>query len=284
MNYRHIYHAGNFADVFKHLALCFVLEKLVEKDAPFFVLDTHSGIGKYDLSSLEANKTGEYKKGILRLYNQVNLDPIFSRYLNLIKKLNRLYGKELRIYPGSGSIIKYFLRTQDRAILSELNNQDFIFLKRCFAGNRQVRTLCSDGYELIKSQLPPKEKRGLIFIDPPFEKGNGKESDFNQILRYLLIAHKKFSTGIYLIWYPIINQKASNFFLSQIKATIKSERILVGEIFLDKEIKDEFKGCGVLIINYPWLLNEKLNTVLSVMTKVFISNGDKNTSSRVFQL
>lgn len=266
MNYHHIFHAGNFADVFKHFILSLCLEKLQEKEKPFFVIDTHSGIGKYDLESEQANKTAEYKDGILQLLSVKNIDPIFQNYLNIIKNFNRFNQGKIITYPGSPQIIKQFLRNEDKAILAELHPQDFLLLKRNFAGNKKIQIFNQDGYLLLKSQLPPLIKRGLILIDPPFEKENGREDDFIQIIKYLKEAYKRFATGTYLIWYPIVNEKITTQFHRQIKE-LKIDKTLISEIIIDERISDGFKGCGMIIINAPWQLEEKLQKALPLLLK-----------------
>lgn len=266
MNYHHIFHAGNFADVFKHLVLCLCLEKLQEKENPFLVIDTHSGIGKYDLTSELANKTAEYKDGIEKILQVQNPHPYFKNYLNIVKKFNQLSGGELKFYPGSPQIIKQFLRENDRAIFAELHNQDFQILKRNFAGNYKTTVLNQDGYLLLKSHLPHIIKRGLVLIDPPFERENGREDDFESIVKYLKDGYKRFATGIYLVWYPIIGEKSLSNFHQKIK-DLNFPKTLISELIIDKNIKEGFKGSGMLIINAPYQLEEKLNIVLPLILK-----------------
>ena len=265
MNYRHIFHSGNFADVFKHLILCLCLEKLQKKETPFFVIDTHSGTGKYDLTSELANKTSEYKDGILKILSVYNINPLFREYINLIKKINQ-FNKEdgIKYYAGSPHVIKNYLRPQDKAILCELHPQDFLILKRNFAGNKQITTLNQDGYSLLKSHLPHLIKRGLVLIDPPFEKENGREDDFLQIIKYLSEAYKRFATGTYLIWYPIVDEKSVSNFWQKIK-NLGIKKILLAEIIIDNNIKDGFKGCGMIIINPPYQLDEELSLSLPLI-------------------
>jgi len=264
MNYHHIFHSGNFADVFKHLILCLCLEKLREKENPFFAIDTHSGIGKYDLTSELANKTGEYKDGILKLLEAKNIDPLFNSYLKIVEKFNQLNPGELKTYPGSPQIIKQFLREGDKGIFSELHPQDFLLLKKNFAGNHKVKTLNQDGYLLLKSYLPPVIKRGLILIDPPFEKENGREDDFVQMVKYLHEAYKRFATGIYLIWYPIVNESSTRQFHQEIQ-NLGIKKTLIAEIIIDQNIKEGFKGCGMVVVNFPYQLDEKLSKVLPLI-------------------
>ncbi|MES2677740.1 MAG: 23S rRNA (adenine(2030)-N(6))-methyltransferase RlmJ [Pseudomonadota bacterium] len=264
MNYRHIFHSGNFADVFKHLILCLCLEKLQEKENPFFVIDTHSGIGKYDLTSELANKTGEYKDGILKLLQVKNTHPFFSSYLKIVEQFNRLNPDQLKTYPGSPQIIKQFLRANDQAVFAELHPEDYILLKRNFAGNYKTTTLNQDGYALLKSHLPPAIKRGLILIDPPFEKGNGREDDFDQMIKYLREAYKRFATGIYLLWYPIVDKNTTRQFHQEIM-NLGIKKTLIAEIIIDQNIKEGFKGCGMAIVNFPYQLDEKLKVALPLI-------------------
>ncbi|MCE3255654.1 MAG: hypothetical protein K0R25_1148 [Rickettsiaceae bacterium] len=273
MNYHHLYHAGNFADVFKHFILCLCLEKLQEKEAPFFVIDTHSGIGKYDLTSDLANKTAEYKDGILRILEAPNTHPLFRNYLNIVRRFNQLNQGEIKTYPGSPQIIKQFLREQDKAIFAELHPQDFLLLKRNFAGNKKVQTLNQDGYLLLKSHLPPLIKRGLILIDPPFEKGFAQD-DFSSVIKYLKEGYKRFATGIYLIWYPLVGEKSADDFWRKMK-NLGIEKMLRSELVIDQNIKEGFKGCGMIVVNPPYQLDEKLSLSLPLILNYLEKNRGK---------
>lgn len=261
MNYHHIFHSGNFADVFKHLILCLCLEKLQEKENPFFAIDTHSGIGKYDLTSELANKTGEYKDGIIKLLQAKNVHPLFSSYLKIVQQFNQINPDELKTYPGSPQIIKQFLRENDKAFFAELHPEDYVLLKRNFAGNYKTTTLNQDGYGLLKSHLPPAIKRGLILIDPPFEKENGRGDDFDLMIKYLYEAYKRFATGIYLLWYPIVNKNITRQFHQEI-INLGIKKTLIAEIIIDQNIKEGFKGCGMAVVNFPYQLDKKLTVAL----------------------
>lgn len=263
MNYHHSYHAGNFADVFKHFALSLILEKLQEKENGFFVLDTHAGIGKY---SLENNK--EFAGGIAKIYNK-KVDKIFASYLGLVKRFN--FHKDLKNYPGSPKIIKNFLRSQDRAIFCELHQKDHILLRKAFAGDKSVQIFNQDGYQFLKSHLPPKENRGLILIDPPFEKENGKEDDFISLLKFLPEALKRFSHGTYLIWYPITDElKVKDFYqkLQIVREKFKEKEFCIMEIEVDTSLAfvgSAFSKCGLLIVNPPWQFCEKMSKALPML-------------------
>ena len=169
MNYRHIYHAGNFSDVVKHAVLALLIEHLKHKDKPFFVLDTHAGIGRYDLDSPEAKKTGESANGIGRLMAAPAVPPELDAYLGAIAALNARSKGALRWYPGSPGLIRSLLRPRDRLVAVELHPDDAAKLEATFRRDFQVKVLHMDGYAALKSLLPPSERRGLALVDPPFE-------------------------------------------------------------------------------------------------------------------
>lgn len=274
MNYRHIYHAGNFADIFKHLALIFCLEKLCEKDSPFLVLDTHAGLGKYNIKSEESLKTFEAENGIKKLLKTADLsDKIFSSYLKILKKLNDETLANLNIYPGSPAIIKYFLRDQDKGIFAELNPADFLQLKRNFAGNPKISTVNEDGFDLLKSRLPHVIKRGVILIDPAFEKDQSSVSaDYEKTINALQEGHKRFAHATYLVWHPIINkpieEKTLEIFYQKMK-NLPFEKMLHATFSIGEKASEEIKmnACGLFIINAPWQLEEKLNHAMSIVLK-----------------
>lgn len=277
MNYRHSFHAGNFADVFKHFILCLFLEKLREKDKGFFVLDTHAGIGKYDL--IEKNQ--EYLNGIAKIYGR-KIDSNFASYQEMVRRFN--FFKELKIYPGSPKIIKNFLRPLDQAIFCELHQEDFVLLKRAFAGDKSVQIFKENGYQFLKSHLPPIEGRGLVLIDPPFEKENGREDDFLEIIKYLQEGIKRFAHGMYLIWYPIVDEKKVEKFyqsLDELKAKLKVADLLKIEFGIDASVnleKPGFRKCGMIAINPPWQFEEKINKSLPLLLQAL---GQKNGEFRI---
>ncbi len=272
MNYNHLYHAGNFADIFKHLALIFCLEKLREKDAPFFVLDTHAGSGKYNLTSAEALKTGEAVDGILQFVKNQNSDDLLLKsYLDILARINFKNAadgdnSQIKFYPGSPYIIKSFLRPQDRAIFSEIKREEYFQLKNNFAGAKNIFYLNEDGFELTRSKLPPIEKRGLILIDPAFEKISDPISkDYDKTVEAAKEALKRFSHGIYLIWHPIIDKESEQQVLQDFykkMGDLKAEKFL--HLIFNSDKKDsvaKMKSCGMFIINAPWGLEEKLRII-----------------------
>lgn len=246
MNYRHIYHAGNFADVFKHALLAQLLKSLQRKEAPFCYLDTHAGIGRYDLHHEAAQKTGEYRTGISRLWNVVGLGEGFADYLAAVRALNG--GDHLRFYPGSPRIARHLLRPQDRMVLLEMHPEEAAMLRAEFQGDRQVAVHEQDGYAGLKGFLPPKEKRGLVLIDPPYEE----KDDFDRIVTGLKAAHERWAGGTYAIWYPIKDRPTVERFHRRLVAT-GIRKILLAE-FAVYPLDNAFRlnGSGMIVVNPPW--------------------------------
>lgn len=269
MNYRHIYHAGNFADVFKHIILLMMLEKLKQKDKPFCVIDTHAGIGKYDLHSQNAERTGEYKNGIGKLIDEKAKNIWIKKYIELVRKTN---GSEFRFYPGSPVVAQKLIRNNDRIILSELHNEDFVTLKKLLKADNRIAVHHKDAYESLKAFLPPKEKRGLVLIDPPFEK----KDEFETLISQVSKATKKWATGIFAIWYPIKDRAlVQKFHDALIEAKIPE--IMVAE-FMIRADKDPltFNGSGMVIINPPWKLYEEIEELLPELSQLIkLETGGK---------
>lgn len=282
MNYRHIYHAGNFADIFKHIILTLCLEKMHEKPTSFFALDTHAGLGKYDLSDDKSLKTHEADEGIKKLLQHKNFaDFLPARYLKILAKINRCeiheLPEKLNVYAGSPAIIRDYLRRDDRAIFSELNREDFIKLRKNFAGHERFSLFNLDGLSLLKSKLPPLEKRALVIIDPAFEKDQSKISvDWENVLRGLKDAHKRFSNGVYLVWYPIIksDEEVLKNFYREI-SDLKFEKVLHTTFDIGQKTEEtKMHACGMFIFNAPWQLDEKLKTILPQVLEVLKKSSE----------
>lgn len=279
MNYHHIYHAGNFADIFKHIVLVLCLEKFHEKPTPFFALDTHAGISKYDLSDEKSTKTSEALNGINKLLKESDYQKFLpARFIKILEKFNPNFSREINTYPGSPMIIKDYLRREDRAIFSELNREDFIQLRRNFAGNPKFTLLNEDGFALLKSKLPPAQGRGLIIIDPAFEKNQSKISaDWDKIIFGLQDSYKRFAHGVFLVWYPIIKsdeEVLKNFY--QRISELKFEKKL--QLTFDigaKENETKMTACGMMIFNAPWQLEEKLKAILPQVLR-HLKNSDQS--------
>ncbi len=263
MNYRHGYHAGSFADVFKHLITINIIEILLRKEKPFCYLDTHAGRGIYHLHSnpMPKSRVGgglqspqESSGGIGKIINcEIDKSPLLvQKYLEIVKGW-----KYPKYYPGSPAIAKTLLRDSDHLILTELQTEEFKFLKENFKNNKNVAAHHLNGYQGLKAFLPPKERRGFILIDPPFEK----TEEWNTIIEGLKEGIKKFSSGVYAIWYPIKDAK-SQVFLNSIYA-LKLQEVLTVELSIyPKDVPLKLIGCGMLILNPPWPLKKEIQSWL----------------------
>jgi 23S rRNA (adenine2030-N6)-methyltransferase len=289
MNYRHIYHAGNFADVFKHVLLIALIQSLREKNTPFLYLDTHAGVGEYDFQETNAQKTQEYRNGVDKLASPLYTKKIASSrllqdYLNIINAWNEkrdsknirpsdvktLKPMGIRYYPGSPMLAKTLLRPFDRMILTELHPEDKSQLKQHFARDKQVGVHHLDGYQALKAFLPPKENRGLILIDPPFEKTD----EYQQIVQHLVQARMRWPTGIYAIWYPIKDAKAvKTFYKDLAKSGIRE--ILCCEMQVSNiEEGAGLQACGMIIVSPPWQWQKKIGPVLAHLSHILSRPGE----------
>jgi 23S rRNA (adenine2030-N6)-methyltransferase len=256
LSYQHGYHAGNFADVVKHLTLSRILCYAAQKNKPLFYLDTHSGRGLYDLKDSQAMKTGEYLQGINLLWqHRHHLPALFSPYLHCIDKINT--GSNLRFYPGSPALAIELLRTQDRLYFCELHPQEFTCLENLKRENKRVFYSHTDGIASLKALLPPVERRGVIFIDPSFEV----KDEYKTIPRAIKTAHEKFSTGIYCAWYPLVDRRLSEQFLRGMKA-IPATCSLHIEFNMHSNTELGMSGCGLWIINPPFTLKAEMEILL----------------------
>lgn len=262
MNYRHAYHAGNFADVVKHVILTLVVEHAKLKPAPFRVLDTHAGTGRYDLQALQAAKTGEWQGGIGRLLGPgaetVPSAPaaLLAPYLAIVRAENP--AGELRTYPGSPMIARRLLRPQDRLFAAELHPEDAAELAACFAGDRQTTAVELDGWTALKAFLPPVERRGIILVDPPYEVRN----EFDVMLACLAVALRKFETGTYLLWFPIKDLASIDAFHAGLRR-LGRPKILSAEILVRAPADSRrLNGAGLILVNPPWTLPAALERIL----------------------
>lgn len=264
MNYRHAYHAGNFADVFKHIILVRVIEYLKRKDAAFRVFDTHAGVGVYDLASPETAKTGEWISGIGR-FCEVTPDEknakLVEPYLKIIAEYQD--GNLLKAYPGSPMIARKLLRKQDRLSLCELHREDYGKLAGIFAGDYQVRVNQIDGWLVPGAHLPPKEKRGLVLIDPPFEEAD----DFQRLISAIEKSDRRWQGGTIIAWYPLKHERRVSDFVNTLKNG-DIEKLLRIEFWLEAaKTEAEFRGCGMIIKNPPYTLTSELNSILPFLCK-----------------
>ncbi|MBL6615806.1 MAG: 23S rRNA (adenine(2030)-N(6))-methyltransferase RlmJ [Reyranella sp.] len=258
MNYRHGYHAGNFADLLKHTALCELLRLLTAKDKKLFVLDTHAGAGGYDLAGSQARRTGEAGAGIVRLAaaSRSGMPAAVARYLAAVAAYDRKFGPSdggLRRYPGSPRLVRAALRPGDRFVVCELHPEEALALKREFAGDRAVEVRQADGYKVLKALLPPVERRGLVLIDPPFEATD----EYERLLRALRQAIRRFATGCYAVWYPIKDDNAAVF-----ARELAGFKPLALEMALHGIEPGKLAACALAVINPPWRFEEAMREAL----------------------
>ena len=254
MNYRHAFHAGNFADVVKHLALTAALLHLRRKDSPFAVIDTHAGRGAYDLSGEEAARTGEAANGIGRL-DALEGEGALAEYLSLAR------GRDT--YPGSPLIAAALLRPQDRLVAIEKHPEEAQRLKAALARTRQARVEEADGYKRLAALLPPPERRGLVLIDPPFEA----PEEFAAEVQALRNGLKRFATGIYLLWFPIKSEAQANAFTGEVlnagvKKALRIDIDLGTTVSVPGE-KDRLAAAGVIVVNPPFGFAEEMRAHLA---------------------
>ena len=270
MNYRHAFHAGNFADVFKHAVLCRILNYLRAKPAPFRVIDTHAGAGLYDLASVEASRGGEWQTGIGRLM-AVELAPpvaaLLAPYLEVVGALNER--GRLKTYPGSPALVRAWLRAQDRLIACEIEPQAAAALRQNLRGDVRIKTLDIDGWTALGAYVPPKERRGLVLVDPPFED----EGDFRRLVQGLAAAHRKWATGIYALWYPIKGTAERDALAKSLRrqgiAKILRSELIVAPL----SDPDRLNGCGMILVNPPWTLESELSVLLPALAAVLGRDG-----------
>lgn len=263
MNYRHAFHAGNFADVFKHAILTGLIESLKAKQAPFRYFDTHAGAGRYDLRGEEARKTREHEAGVQRLLEAVRLPAALHIYLNLVRALNSASNShDMAIYPGSPLIASLLMRESDRASLCELQADEATALKRLFAGDARIGVHQRDGYAALEALLPPPERRGLVLIDPPFE---AQEAEFDAIQAALANALARWPVGIYAIWYPIkLRQQSAPFLRGFVRRKIP--KVLCAELLLHPDNSAlRLNGCGMVIVNPPWKFDRQLAELMPAL-------------------
>ena len=268
LSYRHSFHAGNHADVLKHIVLMLILENLKLKEKGFFYLDTHSGVGRYRLSSNESEKTGEYTEGIGRLWDQTDLPEDVARYVKMIKKLN-YGGKELRYYAGSPLIAAELFRPQDCALLTELHPSDYPILRNNFSDYKNVTVKCDNGFQQVKATLPPKERRGLVLIDPPYEL----KEDYDLVVKAIEEGYKRFATGTYAIWYPVVLRQQTKRIFKGLEAT-GIRKILKIELAVRPDSDQRgMTASGMVVINPPWTLETQMKEILPYLTKTLVPEG-----------
>lgn len=265
MNYRHGFHAGNFADVVKHALLVMLLEALNRKPAPWAYLDTHAGAGAYDLHSEAAQRTGEALGGIGRLWPVRDKLPAAAAGLcRIVAALNPDLpeGTLPRVYPGSPRIAAALARPEERLLLAELHPEEAYLLRGEMQGNKAAAIHERDGYEMLKALTPPKERRGLVLMDPPYEKAD----EFETAAAALIAAYRHWPTGVYALWYPIKDDSARRRFLRRLEQS-GLRKILLTELHLSPQ-EGALSGTGMLIVNPPYKLDEEARDCLAALVPV----------------
>ena len=262
LSYRHSYHAGNHADVLKHIVLTLCIESLKEKEKPFLYLDTHSGAGRYLLKSEHSEKTGEYLSGINLLWQQSNIPELLNTYISVLRRYNPF--EQIKYYPGSPLIAKQLLREQDKLNLTELHPTDYPLLKQEFSKDKRTKVLREDGFAQLKSKLPPLSRRGIILIDPSYEI----KDDYQKIPAALFKAYKRFATGIYLIWYPVVSRTQTQKMIDNI-VNLGIKRISQFELAIKPDNNQKgMTASGMIVINPPWKLHEKMQTIMPWLKEI----------------
>jgi 23S rRNA (adenine2030-N6)-methyltransferase len=264
MNYRHAFHAGNFADVIKHAVLARIVAHLKEKPAAFRIIDTHAGAGVYDIAGPEAARTGEWRDGIAKLM-AAKLAPtvreLLAPYLDAVAAFND--GETLKTYPGSPGLAQCWLRPQDRLIACEREPNAARSLAARMRGDNRVKTIEIDGYTALNAYVPPKERRGLVLVDPPFEQPD----EHDRIAQGLAAAHRKWPTGIYALWYPIKETRESESFGRRL-VRLGIHRMLRAELTLPGKAEERLRGSGMILINPPWKLESEVAVLLPALAEV----------------
>jgi 23S rRNA (adenine2030-N6)-methyltransferase len=270
MNYRHAFHAGNFADVHKHVVLTRILMHLRNKPAAFRVIDTHAGAGRYDLSGDEAGRSGEWRDGIGRVRAaslEAHAQALLAPYLDIVAAYNP--SGPLAIYPGSPLIARGLMRPQDRLIACELEPHAAAALAATLRGGRQAKAVTVDGWTALSAYVPPKERRGLVLIDPPFEEAG----EFARLADALAAAHRKWPTGIYALWYPLKERAAPDTLAKRLRALglpklLRSE-LMVGALDADAPLA----GSGIIVANPPFPLAAELRQLLPALARALSPRG-----------
>jgi len=267
MNYQHAFHAGNFADVHKHVVLTRILEYLRGKPAAFRVIDSHAGAGRYDLFGPEAARSGEWRDGIARVLaaaqEEERAAALIKPYLGIVAALNA--GGALRLYPGSPLIAQALLRRQDRLVACEIAPAAAASLKIALRGDARVKVLALDGWIAVKANVPPKERRGLVLIDPPYEEA----ADFVRLSGALGEAHRKWPTGIYLLWYPIKERDGPDALARRLRR-LDVPKVLRCEMTVMPPRPDAgLIGSGLIVVNPPYPLAQELRMLLPVLMRAF---------------
>ena len=259
LSYRHAYHAGNSADVLKHWVIERILSYLTQKDKPCFYLDTHAGAGRYALAGDLANKTAEYRRGIDRIRGTSTAPAALLNYLRVVEQA---LGEQGRVYPGSPWLASKLLRAHDRLALCELHPQDYPVLAGVFAKDTRVQTFNEDGFTKSIALLPPKERRGLIVVDPSYEI----KADYEGVVTHIQRLYKRFATGTYAVWYPVVDSLRVDKMISAFKRSALKNTQRYELQTCDAEVGGMYAS-GMVVVNPPWTLTSDLQSAMPWLVK-----------------
>ena len=277
LSYQHAYHAGNMADVLKHTVLCWVIDYLLQKEKPFYFHDTHAGRGLYSLDGAEAQKTGEHLQGAARLWQQTDVPEALKPYLTTLQSFNSNatgggLAQRLHRYPGSPLLAHRMMRSTDRLCCTELHPQEFAALRQSAGNKRNIRILREDGYAALKAAMPPREKRGVVLIDPSYELATDDAAVINAVQEGL----QRFSQGIFLVWYPLVQPVRARDLCYKAQKLV-SHNLLKLELQWGKPAEDRrgMYGTGMLVFNPPWQLDAAMDDALPWLVQQLAPEGGR---------
>ncbi|MGL4473789.1 MAG: 23S rRNA (adenine(2030)-N(6))-methyltransferase RlmJ [Shewanella sp.] len=268
LSYRHGYHAGNYADVLKHSLLLQTIRLLQKKDKPFVYVDTHAGAGGYSLNAEFAQKTGEYLEGIAKLWQATDLPESLADYVRAVRLFNG-ESDALEYYPGSPSIMDMELRPKDRMVLHELHTTDFDTISQQFAGERKVKVRNADGLQGLIAAMPPLERRALVLVDPSYEM----KTDYEDVAISVIEAYKRFATGVYMIWYPVVNRDQTEAMFDILKASGIKRQLRIEQAIAPDSNEFGMTAAGLWVINPPWQLDTLAEETLSYLSTCLDQGG-----------
>ncbi|MCH1919877.1 23S rRNA (adenine(2030)-N(6))-methyltransferase RlmJ [Shewanella sp. A3A] len=268
LSYRHGFHAGNYADVLKHAVLLQTLQLMYKKDKPLVYIDTHAGAGGYSLEDEFSQKTGEYLDGVACLWQATDLPESLQMYLDNVRHFNG-NDDELVQYPGSPAMVDMNLREQDRMVLHELHSTEQEMLADYFFGDKQVQIVNGDGLKGLLAAVPPLERRGVVLIDPSYEI----KSDYDTVADTIIKAHRKFATGVYLLWYPVVDRERTEGMLQQLKDSGIRRQLRIEQSVRADSNEFGMTGAGMWVINPPWQLDTHAEAMLQYL-KPLLGDAD----------
>lgn len=269
LSYRHAFHAGNHADILKHYTFSLILDYFNQKDKPYYVIDTHAGAGMYAIQSEFSQKNMEFETGIARLLKAIQLPDSLERFITMVQSFNPT--QTFDFYPGSPKVAEYFLRDHDKLRLFELHPNEFKILSNNFSENkkRQTQIVLQDGFQRLKACLPPPTKRGIVIIDPPYEQ----KQDYQQVVTTIQDSLKRFASGCYIIWYPLLARDEPEQMIEGLRA-LSTPNWLNATLQITSASDDiGMYGSGIYIINPPWTLPKTLQESLPILTKLLAKDG-----------